>query len=68
MHKLSLGIGVQNSKNHFALFEQCGDVYKAMEDRVVIADILAKFERFGRLSIDLDLFELLFGIDTKRME
>lgn len=45
MHKLSLGIGVHDSKNHFALFEQCGDVYKAMEDRVVIADVLAKFER-----------------------
>ena len=45
MHKLSLGIGVNDSKNRFALFEQCGDVYKSMEDRVVIADVLAKFER-----------------------
>jgi myosin X len=45
VHKLSLGIGVSTSKNRFALFEQCGDVYKSMEDRVVIADVLAKFER-----------------------
>ncbi|XP_065839578.1 unconventional myosin-X-like [Oscarella lobularis] len=46
VHKLSLGIGVMDSKNRFALFEQCGELSKAIEDRAVIADILAKFERY----------------------
>eukprot|EP00118_Oscarella_pearsei_P013163 m.102222 g.102222 ORF g.102222 m.102222 type:complete len:1858 (+) comp37156_c0_seq6:100-5673(+) len=46
VHKLSLGIGVMDSKNRFALFEQCGELSKAIEDRAVVADILAKFERY----------------------
>jgi myosin X len=71
VHKLSLGIGVSTSKNRFALFEQCGDVYKSMEDRVVIADVLAKFERYEVHGINEGgnrwrlFFKLFCFLDTK---
>lgn len=29
----------------FGLFEQCGTIEKNIEDRSILADILAKFER-----------------------
>ena len=39
------GLGVSMENSVFALLEQCGTIEKNIEDRVIVADILAKFER-----------------------
>ena len=45
VHTLVKGMGLDKCYNRFALYERSGQVEKAIEDRTVIADILAKFER-----------------------
>ena len=45
VEKLCIGMNLQKSHNKFALFEQCGTLSKNIEDRVVIADTIARFER-----------------------
>lgn len=39
-------MGITQDDNLFGLFEKCGSVEKHIEGRVVLADVLAKFERF----------------------
>lgn len=42
---LCKGLGVSMENCVFALFEQCGTIEKNIEDRFILADVLAKFER-----------------------
>ncbi|XP_048455251.1 unconventional myosin-X [Rhincodon typus] len=45
VEKLIRGLAMEDSRNMFALFEHNEDGDKAIESRVIVADILAKFER-----------------------
>ncbi|XP_042192341.1 unconventional myosin-X-like isoform X2 [Callorhinchus milii] len=45
VEKLIRGLAMENSRNMFALFEHSLTVHRAIESRVIVADILAKFER-----------------------
>ncbi|EDV26792.1 uncharacterized protein TRIADDRAFT_54062 [Trichoplax adhaerens] len=44
VQRLRLGLGLSNTKNCYALFEKCGTIYRAIDGRTVMTDILAKFE------------------------
>lgn len=43
-------MGITQDDNLFGLFEKCGSVEKHIEGRVVLADVLAKFERFDNFT------------------
>ena len=45
MKTLCKGLGVSTEHCVFGLFEQCGTIEKSIEDRSILADVLAKFER-----------------------
>ncbi|XP_077303906.1 unconventional myosin-X-like isoform X2 [Lithobates pipiens] len=45
VEKLIRGLSMDNSRNMFALFEHNKVVDRAVESRVIVADVLAKFER-----------------------
>ena len=45
VRQLCKGLGIIQEDNLFGLFEKCGSVEKHIEGRVVLADVLAKFER-----------------------
>uniref|UniRef100_A0A8D0GBA6 Unconventional myosin-X-like n=1 Tax=Sphenodon punctatus TaxID=8508 RepID=A0A8D0GBA6_SPHPU len=47
VEKLIRGLAMEDSRNMFALFEHSQHVDKAIESRVIVADILAKFERLA---------------------
>ncbi|KAH0621187.1 hypothetical protein JD844_022242 [Phrynosoma platyrhinos] len=47
VEKLIRGLAMEDSRNMFALFERNKHVDKAIESRVIVADILAKFERLA---------------------
>ncbi|XP_074857772.1 unconventional myosin-X-like [Carettochelys insculpta] len=47
VEKLIRGLAMENSRNMFALFERNKHVDRAIESRVIVADILAKFERLA---------------------
>ncbi|KAG9479387.1 hypothetical protein GDO78_012847 [Eleutherodactylus coqui] len=47
VEKLIRGLAMEDSRNMFALFEYNGSIEKAIESRAVVADVLAKFERFA---------------------
>uniref|UniRef100_A0A1X7T799 PH domain-containing protein n=1 Tax=Amphimedon queenslandica TaxID=400682 RepID=A0A1X7T799_AMPQE len=42
--KLSLGLQIGSGNNRFALFEEYAGNFRVIDDRVVLADVLAKFE------------------------
>jgi len=44
--KLIWGLAMEGSRNMFALFEHNDTVDKAIESRTVVADVLAKFEKY----------------------
>lgn len=46
VEKLIRGLAMEDSRNMFALFEQNASTEKAIESRAVVADVLAKFERY----------------------
>uniref|UniRef100_A0A8D3AG11 Unconventional myosin-X-like n=1 Tax=Scophthalmus maximus TaxID=52904 RepID=A0A8D3AG11_SCOMX len=46
VEKLIRGLAMEDSRNMFALFEHNNTVDRAVESRVLVADVLAKFERF----------------------
>ncbi|XP_032075239.1 unconventional myosin-X [Thamnophis elegans] len=50
VEKLIRGLGMEDSRNMFALFEYNGTTDKAIESRTVVADVLAKFEKIGATS------------------
>ncbi|XP_037344945.2 unconventional myosin-X [Pungitius pungitius] len=45
VEKLIRGLAMEDSRNMFALFEHNASVDRAVESRVLVADVLAKFER-----------------------
>uniref|UniRef100_A0A8D0BVC4 Unconventional myosin-X-like n=1 Tax=Salvator merianae TaxID=96440 RepID=A0A8D0BVC4_SALMN len=47
VEKLIRGLAMEDSRNMFALFERNKNVDKAIESRVIVADVLAKFERLA---------------------
>uniref|UniRef100_A0A3Q2DT51 Unconventional myosin-X-like n=1 Tax=Cyprinodon variegatus TaxID=28743 RepID=A0A3Q2DT51_CYPVA len=47
VEKLIRGLAMEDSRNMFALFEHNSTVDKAVESRVLVADVLAKFERLA---------------------
>ncbi|XP_013872156.1 unconventional myosin-X [Austrofundulus limnaeus] len=47
VEKLIRGLAMEDSRNMFALFEHRSAVDKAVESRVIVADVLAKFERMA---------------------
>ncbi|XP_061579633.1 unconventional myosin-X [Cololabis saira] len=47
VEKLIRGLAMEDSRNMFALFEHNNTVDKAVESRVLVADVLAKFERLA---------------------
>ena len=54
VEKLIRGLAMEESKNLFSLFEQNSFTDRALESRVIVADVLAKFERY--LSTIYDCF------------
>lgn len=51
VEKLIRGLAMEDSRNMFALFEHNNTIDKAVESRTLVADVLAKFERYGQHSI-----------------
>uniref|UniRef100_A0A8C5HPM6 Unconventional myosin-X-like n=1 Tax=Gouania willdenowi TaxID=441366 RepID=A0A8C5HPM6_GOUWI len=47
VEKLIRGLAMEDSRNMFALFEHNNTIDKAVESRVLVADVLAKFERLS---------------------
>ena len=45
VEKLIRGLAMEDSRNMFALFEHNNTLDRAVESRVIVADVLAKFER-----------------------
>lgn len=45
VEKLIRGLAMDNSRNLFSLFEHNKVESRAIESRVIVADVLAKFER-----------------------
>ena len=45
VEKLIRGLAMEDSRNMFALFEHKNNIDRAVESRVIVADVLAKFER-----------------------
>ncbi|XP_078282791.1 unconventional myosin-X [Rhinoraja longicauda] len=52
VEKLMRGLGMDYSRNMFALFEHKGTTNKAIESRTIVVDILAKFEKLAATSGD----------------
>lgn len=46
VEKLIRGLAMEDSRNMFALFEHNHTIDRAVESRVLVADVLAKFERY----------------------
>lgn len=51
VEKLIRGLAMEDSRNMFALFEHNNSIDKAVESRVLVADVLAKFERWDRTCV-----------------
>uniref|UniRef100_A0A3B4WZB5 Myosin X, like 3 n=1 Tax=Seriola lalandi dorsalis TaxID=1841481 RepID=A0A3B4WZB5_SERLL len=47
VEKLIRGLAMEDSRNMFALFEHNNTIDRAVESRVLVADVLAKFERLA---------------------
>jgi len=47
VEKLIRGLAIEESRNLFSLFEHNQCTARALESRVIVADVLAKFERWG---------------------
>ena len=50
VEKLIRGLAMEESKNLFSLFEHNSFTDRALESRVIVADVLAKFERYHRIN------------------
>ena len=59
MKTLCKGLGVSTEHCVFGLFEQCGTIEKSIEDRSILADVLAKFERLELFSFIMSLYSVL---------
>ncbi len=55
---------MEDSRNMFALFEHNNTIDRAVESRVLVADVLAKFERYVLLSINNIIIIVTFVYST----
>ncbi|KAJ8004413.1 hypothetical protein DPEC_G00135460 [Dallia pectoralis] len=73
VEKLIRGLAMEDSRNMFALFEHNNCVDRAVESRVMVADVLAKFERLsGSEEVELKgqwklYFKLYCFLDVESM-
>lgn len=63
VEKLIRGLAMEDSKNLFSLFEHNSVTDRALESRVIVADVLAKFERYWVLFGS----KIIFVISTREM-
>uniref|UniRef100_A0A8B9E578 Myosin X n=1 Tax=Anser cygnoides TaxID=8845 RepID=A0A8B9E578_ANSCY len=62
VEKLIRGLAMEDSRNMFALFEHNQQVDRAVESRVIVADILAKFERNFYITKEEGQWQLYFKL------
>ncbi|KAL0985675.1 hypothetical protein UPYG_G00160330 [Umbra pygmaea] len=73
VEKLIRGLAMEDSRNMFALFEHNNTLDRAVESRVIVADVLAKFERLsGTEEVELKgpwklYFKLYCFLDVESM-
>lgn len=60
VEKLIRGLAMEDSRNMFALFEHNNNIDKAVESRTLVADVLAKFERYDHQCNNCQIFGLKF--------
>uniref|UniRef100_A0A8D0AEX4 Myosin X, like 3 n=1 Tax=Sander lucioperca TaxID=283035 RepID=A0A8D0AEX4_SANLU len=66
VEKLIRGLAMEDSRNMFALFEHNNTIDRAVESRVLVADVLAKFERYDEGQWKL-YFKLYCFLDVESM-
>uniref|UniRef100_A0A665WUF6 Unconventional myosin-X-like n=1 Tax=Echeneis naucrates TaxID=173247 RepID=A0A665WUF6_ECHNA len=73
VEKLIRGLAMEDSRNMFALFEHNNTIDRAVESRVLVADVLAKFERLAGCEEEQDegqwklYFKLYCFLDVESM-
>ncbi|XP_016315703.1 unconventional myosin-X-like isoform X4 [Sinocyclocheilus anshuiensis] len=72
VEKLIRGLAMEDSRNMFALFEHNNLIDRAVESRVIVADVLAKFERLAGSEAEEDgpwklYFKLYCFLDVESM-
>ncbi|KAM3604889.1 uncharacterized protein V6R79_017518 [Siganus canaliculatus] len=72
VEKLIRGLAMEDSRNMFALFEHNDATEKAIESRMVVADVLAKFEKLSTSADELNTgwkfyFKLYCFLDTENV-
>ncbi|XP_050975238.1 unconventional myosin-X [Labeo rohita] len=72
VEKLIRGLAMEDSRNMFALFEHNNSIDRAVESRVIVADVLAKFERLAGSEVEEDgpwklYFKLYCFLDVESM-
>uniref|UniRef100_A0A673L1K4 Unconventional myosin-X-like n=1 Tax=Sinocyclocheilus rhinocerous TaxID=307959 RepID=A0A673L1K4_9TELE len=72
VEKLIRGLAMEDSRNMFALFEHNNLIGRAVESRVIVADVLAKFERLAGSEVEEDgpwklYFKLYCFLDVESM-
>uniref|UniRef100_A0A672T999 Unconventional myosin-X-like n=1 Tax=Sinocyclocheilus grahami TaxID=75366 RepID=A0A672T999_SINGR len=72
VEKLIRGLAMEDSRNMFALFEHNNLIDRAVESRVIVADVLAKFERLAGSEVEEDgpwklYFKLYCFLDVESM-
>ncbi|XP_051998770.1 unconventional myosin-X [Xyrauchen texanus] len=72
VEKLIRGLAMEDSRNMFALFEHNNMIDRAVESRVTVADLLAKFERLAGSEVEEDgqwklYFKLYCFLDVESM-
>lgn len=72
VEKLIRGLAMEDSRNMFALFEHNNTIDRAVESRVIVADVLAKFERLSGNEVEEDgpwklYFKLYCFLDVESM-
>uniref|UniRef100_A0A674BKU8 Unconventional myosin-X-like n=1 Tax=Salmo trutta TaxID=8032 RepID=A0A674BKU8_SALTR len=61
VEKLIRGLAMEDSRNMFALFEHNNTTDRAVESRVIVSDVLAKFER-SEFRSEIGLWKLYFKL------
>ncbi|XP_061547547.1 unconventional myosin-X isoform X2 [Phycodurus eques] len=62
VEKLIRGLAMEDSRNMFALFEHNNSIDRAVESRVLVADVLAKFERMAGSEEAVHQWKLYFKL------
>ena len=62
--KLTWGLAMEGSRNMFALFEHNDSVDKAIEGRAVVADVLAKFEKYVSSTLSALIHNNIYILQT----